>query len=284
MSAGAHTAIVTGASSGIGAQVARRLVGRGYHLVLIARRKQRLEALAEQIDAPCTVHAVDLADGDALEQATQRILAEHNHIDVLVNNAGYGRYRPFLNVTRGEAQDLLQVNYVAAAALTRAVLPGMLAQRGGCVINVASVAAKMGPWGHAGYAAAKAAMRAMTQSLACEYGDRGVHFSCVMPGLVKTEFFNESAYSELFLRHKRRALTAEYVAERIVRLLDKPRLEMTIPSAFRVMDWIATLSPSLAHQIVARTSRPPAPELKATADPAAARLGVEGSPSASTGP
>ncbi|MCC7204008.1 MAG: SDR family NAD(P)-dependent oxidoreductase, partial [Phycisphaeraceae bacterium] len=179
-------------------------------------------------------------------------------IEVLVNNAGHGIYTPMLEVRPDEERAMMQVHYHAAAALIRAVLPGMLERRRGHVINVGSISVKMGPWGHAPYTAAKAALVAMTQSLAAEHppADTRVHFSYVNPGIVRTEFFEKPGLKSLFGQVSRRGITADAVAERIERLLDRPRLEVCVPRLYRMMDWIRAISPGIAQWIVARQSRP----------------------------
>lgn len=277
MSSNSPLAIVTGASSGIGEKLAERLAQRGFRTALIARRRDRLDSLAQRIKGHA--YPTDLADEDAVAAVSKQIKTEHGDAQVLINNAGYGAYRAFLNTSLDEHNRLMQVNFTAAAALIHAVLPGMVRRGSGHVINIASVAATMGPWGHGVYAASKAAIRALTQSLAGEYRGQGVDFSCVLPGLVLTEFFDDPSYTELFGRHRHRAITADKAADRIVRLLDRPRLELTVPARMRVLDLIAAVSPCLAHRLVTMTSRP-----KPTAAPAAAHPDGADKASASAGP
>jgi short-subunit dehydrogenase len=118
------------------------------------------------------------------------------------------------------------------------------------------MAVKMGPWGHAGYAAAKSALATLTQSLAAEYDGTGVRFSYVNPGIVDTDYLRDPSYAPLLRRVQRHAVSAGYVAKRIVSLLDRPRLELCIPAHYRVMDFFKALSPTLAHLLVTRQSRP----------------------------
>ena len=149
----------------------------------------------------------------------------------------------------------MEVNYFASVATLRAVLPGMLERRRGHVINIASMATKMGPWGHAGYAAAKAALVSLTQTLAAEHHGEGVHFSYVNPGIVDTEYFDE--LGGLAERVRRWRISPDVAADRIVALLDRPRLELCIPAHYRLIDVLKALHPSLAHRIVRSQSRPP---------------------------
>lgn len=251
-------ALVTGASSGIGQAVAHRLAARGYRLVLVARRRDRLESLVNDLrpGADAIPLVLDLSRPEQIESMVGPALQAHGPVDILLNNAGYGRCVGFLDENDDEHRQLMQVNYFAAVALIRAVLPGMLARHHGHVINVASIATKVGPWGHGGYAAAKSAVVALTQSLACEYQACGLHFTYVNPGIVRTEFFNDPSYRQIRRTVQQRAIDPDLVARRIVAVIERPRIELCVPSHFRILDWIKALNPTWAQRLVARTSRP----------------------------
>ena len=251
-------AVVTGASSGIGAATATLLAQRGYRTILIARRTERIAALAQQLSSQARSVALtlDLEQPDLLEPAMRGILAEHGPIDLLINNAGGNTLCPTLDLPMDAHQRLMQVHYFAPLALIRATLPGMLERRRGHVINITSIATKMGPWGHGAYAAAKSALVSLTQSLAAEYGDQGVRFSYVKPGVVKTEFFDGPGYKQMSQQVETHGISADVVARKIVGLLDRPRLELCVPRHYRVLDWIKAIHPGLAHALVTRNSRP----------------------------
>lgn len=249
-------ALVTGASSGIGHRIASRLAARGFRTLLVARRMDRLERLAAELSAtaPSLAVELDLAHAEGVEPAIARLVAEHGAVDVLVNNAGYGMYERFLDHATEDHRRLMEVNYFASVATLRAVLPGMLARGSGHVINIASMSTKMGPWGHAGYAAAKAALVSLTQTLAAEHQGDGIRFSYVNPGIVDTEYFdNLGSLGEVTRRWR---ISPDVVADRIVGLLDAPRLELCIPRHYRALDLLKALAPGLAHRIVSRQSRP----------------------------
>ncbi|MCC6579650.1 MAG: SDR family NAD(P)-dependent oxidoreductase [Phycisphaeraceae bacterium] len=251
-------ALVTGASSGIGAEVARLLAMRGCRTILVARRMDRLNLLASELSnvAPCVGVQLDLSDPTSLDGRLRDIFAEYGKPDIVFNNAGYGLYKPFLDTTSAESDQLWQVLYRAPAAIIRATLPAMLANRRGHIINIASISAAFGPYGHGPYAAAKAALITLTQSLACEHQGSGVHFSYVLPGVVRTEFFDDPSYANLQHQIRRHGLSASLVAQRIVRLLDRPRLATYVPRAYRMIDIIRAVSPRLALKMVAGGSRP----------------------------
>jgi short-subunit dehydrogenase len=188
-------ALVTGASAGIGAAFARRLARDGYDLVLVARRRERLEALAQGLEdeygARAEVVVADLADVKDLE-AVEAVAA--TGLRLLVNNAGFGGYKPFLTLDPQMAEDLLRVHVLASTRLTRATLPAMVEQEGGAVVNVASLLALTGslppvPLPHrVTYAAAKAYLVAFTQTLHHELEGTDVQLQVLCPGLVRTEF------------------------------------------------------------------------------------------------
>ncbi|MER7108831.1 SDR family NAD(P)-dependent oxidoreductase [Streptomyces sp. NPDC000229] len=250
-------AVVSGGSGGIGREIARAVARRGYRTVLIARREEELRCVVQELGrwAPSTAVAVDLSSRRDLGDLSE-LLRELGAVDVLVNCAGHGLYKPFLECTPEELHGLMLVHYFAAAALVHAVLPSMLARGGGHVINIGSMSAKMGPWGHSGYAAAKAALASLTETLAAEHQGSGVHFSIVHPGLVDTPFFAHPPLDRLRERFERRLVAPERVARAVTALLDRPRLQVCVPRAYRVTDVLAAVSPALLHHLVARSSRP----------------------------
>ena len=189
-------ALVTGASSGIGRAYAERLAADNYDLVLVARRRERLDELAAALQS---THGVvvepvvaDLADADAVAALADRLLAAAP--DLLVNNAGLAHYMPFAELPAAKARELIDVNVTAPLLLARAVLPGMLARDSGAIINVASLlafsGAATGPMlpQRAVYAATKAFLVTHTQVLAGELAGTGVRVQVVCPGVVRSEF------------------------------------------------------------------------------------------------
>ena len=190
-------ALVTGASSGIGAAYAERLAQDGYDLILVARRQHRLELLAERLGreagAECQPLAVDLVDAGAFSQLEARVAVDER-LALLVNNAGFGGYRRFIDVEPQVIDALIDVHVRAVARLTRAALPGMVRRGKGAVVNVASLLALSGalppnplPY-RAVYAGAKAFMLAFTEALSGELAESGVRVQVCLPGLVDTEY------------------------------------------------------------------------------------------------
>jgi uncharacterized protein len=188
-----RTALVTGASAGIGAAFARMLASRGYDLILTARRGERLEALAAELADAHGVRAValpaDLSERGAPARLVTEIAARGLQVDVLVNNAGYGVPGTFLKASWDTHAAFLQVMITAVAELTYRLMPGMLERRWGRIVNVASFAALLpGVAGHTQYAASKAFLVRFSESLALEAAPLGVHVTAACPGFTLTEF------------------------------------------------------------------------------------------------
>jgi uncharacterized protein len=189
----AHLAVITGASSGIGEAFARAFAARGCDLCLVARRLDRLEALATQLEATHKIKAfaiqADLSDPFAFELVVAGLAERGRHGDILVNNAGYSLAHEFLETREVQQRDFVQVLVTSVVSLTHALLPGMIARGFGRIINVASmVAFSPGAAGHTLYPAAKSFIVKMTQSLAAEVGDKGVNVTAICPGSTASEF------------------------------------------------------------------------------------------------
>jgi short-subunit dehydrogenase len=195
--AGRPRAVVTGASAGIGAAFARRLARDGYDLTVVARRAERLHALAQELadahGSSVEVAQVDLADAAQVDSLA-RTVSDDDRVRLLVNCAGFAGYKPFVEQDPDEARALLDVHVGAATRLTRAVLPALVARGEGAVINVASLLAfseslpvKPLPF-RAVYAGAKAYLVAFTQALNTELAGTGVSAQVCCPGIVATEF------------------------------------------------------------------------------------------------
>jgi 3-oxoacyl-[acyl-carrier protein] reductase len=180
-----RTALVTGASGGIGDAIARQLHAQGATVIVAGRRREALEALAGALGERVRVAVAELADPGAAEQLIAAADAEGG-LDVLVNNAGLTRDNLALRMSDQDWQTVLDVNLSAGFRLIRGALRGMMRRRWGRIVNVTSVVALTGNPGQANYAAAKAGMIGMAKSLAAEVASRGITVNCVAPGLIET--------------------------------------------------------------------------------------------------
>ncbi len=191
----AEVALVTGASSGIGEEFARALSARGYELVLVARRTDRLERLAGELPGTAHVVACDLAaEAAALPGRVTELGLE---VDLLVNNAGFGTYGPFAELDPEREADQVRVNCEAVVRLTRAFLPGMIERRRGGVIVVASTAGMQPIPYEATYAATKAFALSFTEALHTEVRGSGVRVLAVNPGPVPTEWQGVAGFDDV---------------------------------------------------------------------------------------
>ncbi|HVQ92910.1 MAG TPA: SDR family oxidoreductase [Mycobacteriales bacterium] len=188
------TALVTGASSGLGAEFATQLAARGHDLVLVARSADRLRRLAAELR---TAHGVrvgvivaDLTAPDAAARLSADLAAAGHTVGLLVNNAGVGTAGRFEEIPDGRDHDQLMVNVVALVGLTRALIPGMLARGAGAVINVASTAGFQPSPYFATYSAGKAFVLNFSLALRSEYRGRGVRVLALCPGPTRTSFFD----------------------------------------------------------------------------------------------
>ena len=179
------TALITGASKGIGRATAVRLAPT-HDIIAVARSADALAALAQEVKAAggsCRTIPLDISDPASVEKALGGIDA-----DVLVNNAGIGIMKPFMEMTRDEWRSMVDVNFNALYDVTRAVLPGMISRRAGHIVVIGSISGRSAFVGATCYAATKAAVQAFTESLMLEVRDQGVKVSVISPGAVATDF------------------------------------------------------------------------------------------------
>lgn len=198
-----ETALITGASSGIGLELARLFAADGSKLVLVARSGEKLRELASELEAAHGVEVrvivKDLSIPDAPTQIFDELQAAGSQVDVLVNNAGFGILGTTAELDLEEQLNMLQVNVMALTHLTRLFLPGMLERRNGAVLNLGSTAAfQAGPF-MAVYYASKAFVLSFSQALAEEVGSSGVSVSCLCPGPTKTGFGGTAGTEDLLM-------------------------------------------------------------------------------------
>jgi short-subunit dehydrogenase len=246
--------LITGASSGIGAAIAREYAARGMPLVLTARRADRLEALAAELRAlvPVEVIAADLADPGAPARLFAETQARGLFIGTLVNNAGYGVPGRYLAADWKTHQDFLQVMIVAVAELTHRFLPAMEAAGQGRILNVASLAGLVpASAGHTLYGATKAWMIRFSECLALESRPRGVHVTALCPGFTYTEFHDVNGMREKVSRlPKLLWLDSATVARLGVDAVEAGRTRVVTGAANRVVAWVSRYVPDALTRIL----------------------------------
>ena len=247
------TALVTGASSGIGAAVARALAAAGARVALVARRRDRLEAVAGSLPAGgAEVFPCDVRDPAAITAMTAAVAARMAPVDVLVNNAGVGRYLAFLDTGPEDVAALFETNLHSALHCTRAVLPGMLARRRGHVVNVASIAARIGSRNHTIYCASKFALAGFSESLVYELEGTGVGVTLVNPGIIDTEFFDHASFGAFPAHARKRAIKPERVASAVVRAIRRDIPEVTVPASYAIGTLLKTAAPGMFRRMMRR--------------------------------
>lgn len=195
-----RTALVTGASSGIGESFARQLAAGGCDLVIVARRADRLEALAAELKdrhgVAVEVLVADLTEPQQLRAVEERLADARQPIELLVNNAGFGSAGPFVKLPVDREDSQVRLNVLALVRLTHAALPVMTERRHGGVLNVSSLAGFFPSPGNATYSASKAFVTTFSESLHGEVRRRGVHVTALCPGFTRTEFQETSGMGD----------------------------------------------------------------------------------------
>ncbi|MHA7888125.1 3-oxoacyl-[acyl-carrier-protein] reductase [Roseicyclus sp.] len=179
-------ALVTGASGGIGADIARALHGAGATVALSGTRVEPLEALAAELGERAHVLPCNLGDAEAVEALPKAAVAAMGSVDILVNNAGITRDNLFMRMSDEEWAQVIEVNLTSTMRLCRGVLRGMMKARWGRIVNISSVVGATGNPGQGNYAASKAGMVGMSKSLAYEVASRGITVNCIAPGFIET--------------------------------------------------------------------------------------------------
>jgi short-subunit dehydrogenase len=252
-SSGQHV-VITGASSGIGAALARELGKHGARLTLVARRKELLESLAAEIGPSCRVVAHDLADAERAGDWVDEAEAAHGPIDVLINNAGMENTGPTAATDVDQFKKLFQLNLISPLVLIRRLLPAMLARKSGMIVNVASVAALVAPPLQTYYGASKAGLAAFSEGTRGELAGSGVHLLTVYPGPVKTPMA-EAAFVAFGGRENVPKVpegTPEELARRIRRAMEKRKKRLIYPRFYVTSRWLPWLARILVDKFAPR--------------------------------
>lgn len=247
--------VITGASSGIGALVAQYAADRGAYPILAARSMNKLEQISAGISAPHACVLLDVTDKQSVVQLFSHVLEQHGHIDVLVNNAGFGRFETAVELSLEDYEAMMDVNYMGVVRCTKAVLPAMLERGKGHIVNIASMAGKVGSAKSTAYAASKHAVLGFTNSLRMETTGTGVMISAVNPGPIDTPFFDTADPSGQYKRNLGAfIMPAEKVAKRIIRVIDNQTPEVDMPwlasAGTKVMQLFPRLSSGVANKLL----------------------------------
>jgi short-subunit dehydrogenase len=248
-SLGGKRVLVTGASSGIGAAVAREFAAAGAAVGICARRAERLDRVLADCQAvspdpgSCRRWVIDLARLDGLPAFARQVEEELGPVDVLVNNAGIPKRRTVQAMRLDEVDDVMTINYLSPVHLTLALLPGMLARGEGHLVNVSSVAARLSSPHEAAYAASKSALTTFSECMAVDLDGTGISVHLVFPGIIDTDLFslddNEPSMGDI------EALPASALASAMREQLEKGTLELYFPA------WFQELAAGKANDVAA---------------------------------
>ncbi|TFH25184.1 MAG: SDR family NAD(P)-dependent oxidoreductase [Myxococcales bacterium] len=253
-------AVITGASSGIGRILALRLAERGAHIALVARREAELEAVAGEIRRLCPggpdplILPCDVGVAGQVAAAAERAIAGLGTVDLLVNNAGYGHHRRFLDWDLADMERMMRVNYLGALYWTKALLPKMIERGSGWLVFMASVAGKIGTPEEAAYSASKFAMVGLAEALSLEVEDAGVHVLTVCPGVIRTPFFDQEALARMPPVARRSMVDPEDLVDAILSALARGKHEITYPRAIAAAYAVRGLAPGFMRRQVKRTT------------------------------
>jgi uncharacterized protein len=245
-----RVAVITGASSGIGAELARALSRTGWHCVLLARREERLRPLAQEIGAEFEL--CDVADRAAVDAVASRVLERHPRISLLVNNAGFTRREDFLTGDPQGIEDVIRTNYLGGVWCLRAFLPGLEAGAPSDVVNMVSVAGTVAVPQSGAYAASKFAQLAFSRATAAQLRPRNIRVHTVKPGYVETEGFPQTRLPALA---RRLVIDPRRVAEHVLASLEHRRGETTVPRYYGAGGLLQALFPNLLARTLGRSAR-----------------------------
>ncbi len=251
--------IVTGASSGIGAQLARDLAARGMRVAVLARREDRLRALAAEIASrggETVPVACDVSDRASVERAIATVVERYGRVDLLVNNAGYGRHVLFKDHDVADIERMMRTNYLGVVYAIKAILPAMRACRRGWIVNVSSVAGRLGQPDEAAYSASKFAVAGLSEALDYELAPLGIRVMTVYPALVRTEMFTPEILARMPPTAHRSFVEPDVFSAAVLRALAAGRREVTVPRYVGIAYAIRALFPSFHRRMTARIRLP----------------------------
>ena len=249
------TVLITGASSGIGKQTAIEFAKLGANIILVARRKEKLNELAKELEkfnVTIFVCQCDVSDKSQVKEMSKNVLEKFDSIDVLVNNAGFAIYGSVKDLSIDEIESQMETNYFGMMYCIKNFLPSMLDKKSGHIVNVASVAASFGLPGIASYCASKFAMLGFSEGLKHELHGTGVGITVVSPIMVRTDFFDHPSFEKM-PKYSPTSLSSKTVAKAILKAANSPRLEIIVPSVVRSAVWLKHTFPYFINPIMGKS-------------------------------
>ena len=252
-------AVVTGAASGIGMEIAKDLAQHGCTLVVVDVQKDKLNGALDEVlnySPASTAELCDISDDLQAKQVVQTVCERYGRIDILINNAGIMIVKSFSELSEEEFRRHIDVNFYGAVSMTQAVIPVMKKQGKGVIMNVASVGGKLVVPGTTAYAASKAAIYAFSEALYYELKDEGIHVGVVVPGGIRTGIFDVSD-SRLGTYYRDQCKTSpSKITKKIRKAIEKERFETVVPFNGRILLAVRGTIPSLFMNMLLRRLRP----------------------------
>lgn len=246
--------VITGASSGLGKELAFAVAKAGAVPLLLARSTEKLEAIVQEIKqeigGDAYFYPVDVTSYADVEKTFKVIFFHHRHVDILVNNAGFAIFDYFLEADFEDAREMFAVNVLGAMACTKAVLPNMLERNAGHIINIASQAGKLATPKSSVYAATKHALLGFTNSLRMELHETNIFVSAVNPGPIKTPFFQRADQSGTYIKNIQKwMLDPVVVANAIISLMKTKKRELNLPWWMNVASVLYQVIPAFVERL-----------------------------------
>ena len=250
--------VITGASSGIGEAAAEKFAKKGANLVLVARRKEKLEQVEKKLSKyaiKTMIQVCDVSDKQQVKQMSEKVIEKFSKIDVLVNNAGFVIYGKVKELSIEDIESQMKTNYFGTIYCTKSFLPYFLKQNHGHIVNVASVGGSFGVPGIVSYCATKFAMLGFSEGLHHELHDTNVGVTVVSPIMVRTSLFDHPSFQNFTKHATGISLSPETVANAIIKAANSSRLEIVVPSVVRIGIWFKQTFPFFSNPIIGSAFR-----------------------------
>ena len=247
--------LITGASSGIGKETAIEFAKLGANIILVARRKDKLEEIASELKkfhVSTLVCQCDVSKKDQVKQMSQTVLEKFDSVDILINNAGFAIYGSVSDLSISDIESQMETNYFGMVYCIKNFLPSMLKKKSGHIVNIASVAASFGLPGIASYCASKFAMLGFSEGLKHELKGSGIGITVVSPIMVRTNFFDHSSFEKI-PKYSPTSLDPKTVAKAILKAANSSRLEIVVASVVRGAIWMKSTLPFFINPILGKS-------------------------------
>jgi short-subunit dehydrogenase len=245
--------VITGASSGIGAWIAQELSRLGAIVVLLARSEENLQQTVKFMQGKHEFYVTDVTSTEQVFRVVDKVIETYGHIDIIVNNAGYGVFEALADAKLETIEGMMNVNYLGTVRCTKAVLPYMLEAGSGHIVNIASLAGKIGTAKSSGYSASKHAVLGFTNSLRQELNGTGISVTAINPGPINTPFFETADPTGSYVhKMKRFILEPEQVGQAVIQAIIKRKLEVNIPLTFGWAAKLMQLFPGISNKVAGK--------------------------------